>query len=160
MSTTDKSPSVSTVAGKFLTFQVADEEYGIEINAVREIIGTLPITPVPGSPPEMMGVVNLRGKVIPVVSMRVRFGMPPGEPHPQNVILVVDGRSGPIGLFADRVKEVAKFTEADTEPPPAYGLAVDTTMVAAIGKSQGRIRILLDIQRVLGATEAIIAAKI
>ena len=149
----------SCVAGKFLTFQVAEEEYGIEINAVREIIGTLPITPVPGSPPEMMGVVNLRGKVIPVVSMRARFGMPPGELHPQNVILVVDGRSGPIGLFADRVKEVAKFTEADTEPPPAYGLAVDTTMVKAIGKSQGRIRILLDIQRVLGSTEAVIAAK-
>ena len=146
---TTASPGVS---GKYLTFQVADEEYGIEINAVREIIGTLPITPVPGSPPEMMGVVNLRGKVIPVVSMRARFGIPPGEPHPQNVILVIDGRSGPIGLFADRVKEVAAFTEADTEPPPAYGLAVDTTMVAAIGKSQGRIRILLDIQRVLGST--------
>jgi purine-binding chemotaxis protein CheW len=157
MSTPDK-PNAG-VSGKFLTFQVADEEYGIGINSVREIIGTLPITPVPGSPPEMMGVVNLRGKVIPVVSMRVRFGMPPGELHPQNVILVVDGRSGPIGLYADRVKEVANFTEADTEPPPSYGLAVDTTMVAAIGKSQGRIRILLDIQRVLGSTEAVIAAK-
>jgi purine-binding chemotaxis protein CheW len=154
-------PSTTTagIAGKFLTFQVADEEYGIEINAVREIIGTLPITPVPGSPAEMMGVVNLRGKVIPVVSMRVRFGMPPGEPHPENVILVVDGRTGPIGLFADRVKEVANFAAADTEPPPAYGLAVDTTMVAAIGKSQGKIRILLDIQRVLGATESALAVK-
>jgi purine-binding chemotaxis protein CheW len=152
-------PTAGRVAGKFLTFQVADEEYGIEINAVREIIGTLPITPVPGAPPEMMGVVNLRGKVIPVVSMRVRFGMPPGEAHPHNVILVVDGRSGPIGLFADRVREVANFSAADTEPPPAYGLAVDTTMVSAIGKSQGKIRILLDIQRVLGATEAAVAAK-
>lgn len=152
-------PKAKAVSGKFLTFQVADEEYGIEINAVREIIGTLPITPVPGSPSEMMGVVNLRGKVIPVVSMRVRFGMPPGEQHPHNVILVVDGRSGPIGLFADRVKEVANFAEGDTEPPPAYGLSVDTTMVAAIGKSQGRIRILLDIQRVLGATEQALAAN-
>ena len=80
MSTPAPEAANSCVAGKFLTFQVAEEEYGIEINAVREIIGTLPITPVPGSPPEMMGVVNLRGKVIPVVSMRVRFGMPPGEP--------------------------------------------------------------------------------
>ena len=147
------------LAGTFLTFQIANEEYGIAINSVREIIGTLPITPVPGSPPEMMGVVNLRGKVIPVVSMRARFGMAAGEPHPENVILVVDGRSGPIGLFADRVREVAKFAPSDTEPPPAYGLAVDTTMVAAIGKSQGRIRILLDIQRVLGATESALAAK-
>ncbi len=153
------SKTTAGVAGKFLTFQVADEEYGIEINAVREIIGTLPITPVPGAPPEMLGVLNLRGKVIPVISMRARFGRPPGEAHAQNVILVVDGRSGPIGLFADRVLEVAKFNETDTEPPPAYGLAVDTTMVAAIGKSQGKIRILLDIQRVLGSTEAAIAAK-
>ena len=150
-------PTTTGVAGKFLTFQVADEEYGIEINAVREIIGTLPITPVPGSPSEMMGVVNLRGKVIPVVSMRVRFGLPPGEPHPENVILVVDGRTGPIGLFADRVREVANFAATDTEPPPSYGLSVDTTMVAAIGKSQGKIRILLDIQRVLGATESALA---
>lgn len=158
MSAPSSTPNAS-VAGKYLTFQVADEEYGIEINAVREIIGSLPITPVPGSPPEMMGVLNLRGKVIPVISMRTRFGRPPGEPHSQNVILVVDGRSGPIGLFTDRVLEVAKFTEADTEPPPSYGLSVDTTMVAAIGKSQGKIRILLDIQRVLGATESAIAAK-
>ena len=66
MSAPSSTPNAS-VAGKYLTFQVADEEYGIEINAVREIIGSLPITPVPGSPPEMMGVVNLRGKVIPVV---------------------------------------------------------------------------------------------
>ena len=152
---TTASPGVS---GKYLTFQVADEEYGIEINAVREIIGTLPITPVPGSPPEMMGVVNLRGKVIPVISMRVRFGMMPGEPHPQNVILVVDGRSGPIGLFADRVKEVANFTEADTVPPPTYGLVVETTMVKSIGNAHGKIRILLDIQRVLGATDVTLAA--
>ncbi len=157
MSTPEKTSA--GVSGKFLTFQVAEEEYGIEINAVREIIGTLPITPVPGSPGEMLGVVNLRGKVIPVVSMRVRFGMQPGEPHAENVILVVDGRSGPIGLFADRVKEVANFTEADTEPPPSYGLSVDTTMVKAIGKSQGRIRILLDIQRVLGSTESALASQ-
>jgi purine-binding chemotaxis protein CheW len=146
------------LSGTFLTFQIANEEYGIAINAVREIIGALPITPMPGSPPEMLGVVNLRGKVIPVVSMRARFGLPAGAAHPENVILVVDGRSGPIGLFADRVREVSRFAPADTEPPPAYGLAVDTTMVMAIGKSQGRIRILLDIQRVLGATESALAA--
>jgi len=159
MSTQPSGANAAGLSGTFLTFQIANEEYGIAINAVREIIGTLPITPVPGSPPEMMGVVNLRGKVIPVVSIRARFGMAEGEPHAENVILVVDGRSGPIGLFADRVREVAKFTPADTEPPPAYGLAVDTTMVAAIGKSQGKIRILLDIQRVLGATESALANR-
>jgi purine-binding chemotaxis protein CheW len=140
----------SHVAGTFLTFQVGSEEYGIEIFKVREIIGMLPITPVPGSPPEMVGIINLRGKVIPVVSVRTRFGMPAAEPHPHNVIIVVENRQGEIGLAVDRVAEVARFTEAETEPPPAYGLAVDTTCVSAIGKSQGRIRILLDIGRVLG----------
>jgi purine-binding chemotaxis protein CheW len=151
--------TTTAVTGTYLTFQVADEEYGIVISSVREIIGVLPITPVPGSTGEMVGVINLRGKVIPVVSMRARFGLPPTEPHPHNVIIVVEGRSGLIGLSVDRVREVARFNEGETEPPPAYGLDIDTTFVAAIGKSQGRIRVLLDIQRVLGAADAALAAQ-
>lgn len=150
MATTTAAPISGRVTGTYLTFQVGKEEYGIEIFKVREIIGMLPITPVPGSPPEMIGVINLRGKVIPVISVRTRFGMPPTDPHPHNVIIVVENRQGEIGLAVDRVAEVARFTEAETEAPPPYGLAVDTTCVAAIGKSQGRIRILLDIARVLG----------
>ncbi|MCS6970645.1 MAG: chemotaxis protein CheW [Planctomycetota bacterium] len=141
--------TATSITGKFLTFQVGNEEYGIAIQAVREIIAVLPITPVPGAPAHMMGVINLRGKVIPVLSMRARFGLPPAEPHPHQVIIVVDGQSGPVGLYADRVREVATFQEGDTEPPPSYGLQIDTSLVAALGKSQGRIRILLDIQRVL-----------
>lgn len=144
--------TAANVSGTYLTFQVAAEEYGIEILKVREIIGMLPITPVPGSPQVMQGVVNLRGKVIPVLSMRNRFNLPPGEPHPHNVVIVVDGGDGTqIGLAVDRVREVAKFTEADTEPPPSYGLNIDSGMVAALGKSQNRIRILLDLGKVLAA---------
>lgn len=144
--------TAANVSGTYLTFQVAAEEYGIEILKVREIIGMLPITPVPGSPAVMQGVVNLRGKVIPVLSMRNRFSLPPGEPHPHNVVIVVDGGdSTQIGLAVDRVREVAKFTEADTEPPPSYGLNIDSGMVAALGKSQNRIRILLDLGKVLAA---------
>ena len=143
------------VAGVFLTFVVAAEEYGLEIARVREIIGMLPITPVPGSPSEMIGVINLRGKVIPVLSMRSRFGLPPADPHPHNVIIVVEHQQAEIGLAVDRVAEVARFTEAETEPPPAYGLAVDTTCVLAIGTTNNRIRILLDIARVLGRSVAV-----
>jgi len=110
----------------------------------------LPITPVPGSPAVMQGVVNLRGKVIPVLSMRNRFNLQPGEPHEHNVIIVVDaGDGGQIGLAVDRVREVANFTAADTEPPPTYGMSIDASMVAALGKSQNRIRILLDLAKVL-----------
>jgi purine-binding chemotaxis protein CheW len=149
---TQAASGTGSVAGTYLTFQVANEEYGIEILKVREIIGMLPITPVPGSPPVMQGVVNLRGKVIPVLSMRNRFSLPPGEPHEHNVIIVVDdGKGGQIGLAVDRVREVANFTAADTEPPPAYGMSIDASMVAALGKSQNRIRILLDLAKVLVA---------
>jgi len=81
MSATLTATPTGIVAGTYLTFQVANEEYGIEILKVREIIGMLPITPMPGSPAVMHGVVNLRGKVIPVLSMRNRFGLPAGEPH-------------------------------------------------------------------------------
>jgi purine-binding chemotaxis protein CheW len=150
MTSSTVTPTAGLVAGTYLTFQVGAEEYGIEIFKVREIIGLLPITRVPGSPPEMMGVINLRGKVIPVISIRARFGMAVADEHPHNVIIVVENRQGEIGLAVDRVAEVARFTEAETEAPPAYGLAVDTTCVSAIGKSQGKIRILLDISRVLG----------
>jgi purine-binding chemotaxis protein CheW len=143
---------LADVAGTYLTFQLAQEEFGVEILKVREIIGMLPITPVPGSPSKMMGVINLRGKVIPVISIRSRFGMPAAEPHPHNVIIVVENGRGEIGLAVDRVAEVARFTEQDTAAVPAYGLSVDTTCVSAIGKSQGRIRILLNIARVLGET--------
>jgi len=159
MSSSTAAPTTAgRVTGTYLTFQVGQEEYGIEIFKVREIIGMLPITPVPGSPPEMIGVINLRGKVIPVISIRTRFGMAPVEAHPHNVIIVVENARGEIGLAVDRVAEVARFTEAETEAPPAYGLAIDTTCVAAIGKSQGRIRILLDIARVLGDTSASLSA--
>jgi len=157
-SSTAAPTTAGRVTGTYLTFQVGQEEYGIEIFKVREIIGMLPITPVPGSPPEMIGVINLRGKVIPVISIRTRFGMAPVEAHPHNVIIVVENARGEIGLAVDRVAEVARFTEAETEAPPAYGLAIDTTCVAAIGKSQGRIRILLDIARVLGDTSASLSA--
>ncbi len=142
--------TAKVVAGTYLTFQVGNEEYGVEILSVREIIGMLPITPMPGSPGVMLGVINLRGKVISVISMRARFSMPATEAHPHNVILVVEGGpKGLIGLAVDRVKEVAAFSASDTEPPPSYGLNIDASMVQALGKNQGRIRILLNLPKVL-----------
>jgi purine-binding chemotaxis protein CheW len=140
-----------SAAGNYLTFLLGEEEYGIPITAVREIIGMLPITPVPSSPPEMDGVINLRGKVIPVMSARRRFGLPPTEPHPHNVILVVEGGpDGVLGLSVDQVKEVVAFAAADVEPPPANQHSAGG-IVLAIGKSQGRIRILLDVGKLLAA---------
>ena len=137
-----------SAAGNYLTFLLGEEEYGIPITAVREIIGMLPITPVPSSPAELDGVINLRGKVIPVMSARRRFSLPPTDPHPHNVILVVEGGpDGVLGLAVDQVKEVVPFGPGDVEPPPAQQQAAGGGVIMAIGKSQGRIRILLDVGR-------------
>lgn len=148
--TTTAPASATGVSGTYLTFELGGEEYGVEILKVREIIGMLPITAVPGSPQVMLGVINLRGKVIPVISMRRRFGLGAADAHPHNVIIVVEGGpQGLIGLAVDRVKEVATFNASDTEAPPAYGLNIDTNFISALGKTQGHIRILLDIAKVL-----------
>jgi purine-binding chemotaxis protein CheW len=133
----------------YLTFQVGNEEYGVEILKVREIIGMLPMTPVPGSPGAVLGVINLRGKVIPVLSMRQRFGLPPVASTPLNVIIIVEADGLPTGLAVDLVREVATIDDAHTEPPPTYGLEAHSGFVKALGKSQGRILILLDIARIL-----------
>lgn len=134
----------------YLVFNLGSEEYGLPILRVREIIGLLPTTPMPGSRRHLRGVVNLRGRVVPVLCMRSRFNLQPAEPHPHNVIIVVEGEDQlPIGLLVDRVKEVASVPSGDAEPPPSYGLTIDMRYIAAIAKGQGRLRILLDIDRVL-----------
>jgi purine-binding chemotaxis protein CheW len=139
--------------GTYLTFQIGDQEYGVEILKVREIIGMMPMTKVPGSPAVVTGVINLRGKVIPVISMRTRFGLPPIEATPQNVIIIVESDQLQAGLSVDLVREVAAIPDDETEPPPSYGLNVDTGYVKALAKSQGRIRILLDIAKILAVAE-------
>jgi purine-binding chemotaxis protein CheW len=142
--------AMDDIAGTYLTFQIDAEEYGVEILRVREIIGQLPITQVPGSAGEMLGVINLRGKVIPVVSLRRRFRLAEAEAHPHNVIIVVEaGPQGVIGLAVDAVREVAVFSAADCAPPPEYGIQGDPGLIRGLGKNQSRIRILLDIDRVL-----------
>ncbi len=137
---------IADIAGTYLTFQLAAEEYGVEILKVREIIGMLPITQVPGSPTSVLGVINLRGKVITVLSMRARFSLPPAEAHPHNVIIVVEGAGkNVIGLAVDRVKEVAVFNAAVCAPAPDYGMQANAEVVRGLGKSNGRVRILLDV---------------
>jgi len=131
-------------AGTYLTLLLGDEEYGVPITLVREIVGVQTVVPVPNRPPMVDGVINLRGVVIPVINLRRAFGLAPGMPDEQNVIIVVDGGgTDRIGLAADRVKEVVTFADGEVEPPPR--LAATGNLVAGIGKSQGRIRILLDL---------------
>ncbi len=143
------------LAGKYMAFQLADEVYGLEILKVREIIGVMDITRVPRAAGFVRGVINLRGKVIPVADLRLRFGMEPCQTTEQTVIIVVqwaiEGRSLTMGILVDRVLEVLSIDPGQIEPPPALGDAVgDTRFVRGVGKANGRVIFLLDIAAVLG----------
>lgn len=137
-----------SLAGKYLTFVLAGEEYAFEILSVHEIIGILAVTPVPHSHPAIRGVINLRGKVIPIVDLRVRFGMPASDVEETSiVVLQVEGLL--VGIAVDAVSEVRMIHEAEIEPPPAFGTDVDASCLLGVAKGDGKVRLLLDAGRVL-----------
>lgn len=143
--------------GKYLTFTLADEEYGIGILKVREIIGMMPVTSVPQTPDFVKGVINLRGKVIPVIDLRLRFGMEPSDYTERTCIIVVEiqGEAGNIliGSVVDTVSEVLNIKGEDIEDTPAFGAKLDTDYILGMAKMEGGVKILLDIDQVLNAEE-------
>ncbi|MBU0509413.1 chemotaxis protein CheW [bacterium] len=141
-------------AGKYLTFGLGKEEYGIEILKVREIIGMMSTTAVPNMPAYVKGVINLRGKVIPVVNIRLKFGMPEAEQTSETCIIVVDVQGQLIGLVVDRVSEVLDIRGEEIEDSPNVGITVDQAIVLGMAKIKGQVKILLDIDRVLSEMEA------
>jgi len=151
---------VASVAGKYLTFALAGEEYGLEILKVREIISLCTITPVPRTPQFVKGVINLRGKVIPVVDIRLKFEMDQAETTDESCIIVVQVSDIEMGILVDRVSEVLDIDGSDIEDPPSFGQNVKTDFILGMGKAQGRVTILLDISKVLTGDDlsAIIAA--
>lgn len=134
---------------KFLTFCLGDEEYGIEILKVREIIGMMPITPVPRTPEFIRGVINLRGKVIPVVDLRRKFGMPSVEQTEETCVIVVHADGVEMGTIVDKVSEVADIDSENIEDAPFFGDDVQTDYILGLGKSGGRVTLLLDIDKAL-----------
>lgn len=147
------------LAGKYMTFQLAREEYGLEILKVREIIGLMEITRVPRTREFIRGVINLRGKVIPVVDLRLKFGMPACAATDQTVIIVVqyavESRPLTMGILVDQVLEVLNIDGANIEPPPSLGTAaLDSEFILGVGKHEKRIVFLLDIAKVLSSDEA------
>lgn len=145
--------SPHAAAGKYLTFFLGAEEYGMEILAVHEIIGVLPITRVPRTPQFVRGVINLRGRVISILDLRLKFDLPAIEPGPTNCIIVVAAHAAHVGLLVDRVSEVADIGAQDIEPPPPLGAGVRTDYLLGIAKSAARVRLLLDITRVIDAAD-------
>jgi len=140
-------------AGKFLTFFLSGEEYGIEILKVHEIIGLLPITRVPQTQQYLKGVINLRGKVIPVVDLRLKFGMTAFAGTNETCIIVVHIRGVEVGVIVDRVSEVTYLGDNDIEPAPSFGAGFGTDFILGIGKAADRVIILLDIDRALPSSE-------
>ena len=139
--------------GKFLTFFLGGEEYGIEILSVQEIIGMMPITSVPGTPDYICGIINLRGKVIPVVDIRKKFGMDSKESDSETCIIVVNIQGVEAGAVVDRVSEVLHIADEDIAPPPSFGKGIEIDFIKGIGKSQSKVKILLDIDRIISSDQ-------
>jgi len=147
-----------SAANKYLTLVLAHEHYGVPILKVQEIIGLQEITPVPRMPHEVRGVLNLRGRVIPILDLRSRFGLERGEDTKRTCIVVVQvaGATGPVimGVVVDQVSEVQDIPPEQVEPAPALGASVDTAFIAGVGKVGKRVVMLLDIDKALGAVAA------
>ena len=143
--------------GKYLTFTLAEEEYGIGILKIKEIIGMMPITSVPQTPEFVKGVINLRGKVIPVIDLRLRFGMGEIDYTERTCIIVVeiDGQVGTvlIGIVVDSVSEVLNVKGDDIADTPTFGTKLNTEYILGMAKMEGGVKILLDIDQVLSSEE-------
>ena len=149
--------AVTEREGKYLTFTLAGEEYGIGILKIKEIIGMMPITSIPQTPDFVKGVINLRGKVIPVMDLRLRFGMEAIDYTERTCIIVVEieGSSGTmmIGIVVDAVSEVLNIKGDDIEDTPTFGTKLNTDYILGMAKMEGGVKILLDIDQVLSNEE-------
>ena len=141
------------MSGKYLIFRLGEETYGLEIMKVREIVSLVDITTVPRMPAFIRGVINLRGRVIPVMDLSTRFGMPDSARTAANCIIVVYVRDMEMGVIVDNVREVLYVPETDIEETPSFGVNVDTRFIMGIGKTGGTVTLLLNVDQVLSADE-------
>ncbi len=153
--TENAAKAADTRPGKYLTFRLGREEFGIRVMQVREIMGLLEITPVPHTPTHVKGVINLRGKVIPVVCLRSKFSLSPAEYTARTSIIVVqvDGGKMLAGVIVDAVSEVLNVAASDIEDAPDFGSGSETSYLLGMAKIKNSIKILLDIDQVVMASE-------
>ena len=156
--------SMSDLAGKYLTFKLDVEEFGLEILKVQEIIKMMDITRVPRTPAFVRGVINLRGKVIPVVDLRLKFGMEARAGTDKTCIIVVTVKKATgavvMGIIVDEVSEVLDVVGSSIEPPPEFGGAVDTSFILGMGKVGERVVTLMDVDRVLTGEDVAAVASV
>lgn len=139
------SQATTAKPGQYLTFQLTKELYGVPIEAIREINRVGEITPVPKSPPYVKGVMNLRGKIIPVVNLRISFGMPEEAYTRDTCIIVIDSEIGQVGMIVDTVREVCDLGQNQIEPAPNFGHEATGRFVRGMGKLDERVIILVDV---------------
>ena len=161
---TDNKSMKTKMTEKFLTFNLGGEQYGVEILKVREIIGIMDVTRVPRTPEFVRGVINLRGKVIPIIDLRNKFGMPMVQNTEQTCIIVVDlsfeNNSLLMGIIVDSVSEVLDIDVDDIEDTPIFGTAVNIDFIKGIARTKAGIKILLNIEEVLTTAEILTLPKI
>lgn len=153
--------SAVTETGQYLSFKLGDEVFALDIGKVREVLDFTTVTKVPQTPDFMLGVINLRGSVVPVVDMRLQFGMSKTETTVNTCIIIVeielDGETTILGALADSVQEVMELDAAQVEPPPRIGTRLKTTFIKGMGKREGQFIIILDIDKVFSADELAMA---
>jgi purine-binding chemotaxis protein CheW len=149
-------PEATVRPEKYLTFTLAGETYGVPVLAVREIIRLCPITAVAGMPPHVRGVINLRGRVIPLIDLRVRFGLPAAADHDRTCIIVAQvaaatGGTRPYAVVVDGVEEVASIAATDVTPPPDFGDTVDVRFITGMARRAAAVITLVDLDIVAAA---------
>jgi purine-binding chemotaxis protein CheW len=157
---TSTTREVASLAGKYLTFALAGEEYGLPVLKVREIIKILDITVVPQAPPHVKGVINLRGKVIPVVDLRLKFGFASQDYDERTCIIVIEvalqSSKVMMGVVVDAVSEVLTITSDEIEATPEFGEHVNTEFMRGVAKIKGRVKFLLDLDRIFGGVATLL----
>ena len=151
------------LAGKYLTFTLGQESYGVEVMKIREIIRLIDITPVPQVPEYIKGVINLRGKIIPVADLRIKFGLSAAAETERTCIVVVQikcasGITTSMGLIVDAVEEVLSIAQSEIEETPDFGKKLDTDYIMGMAKIKGAVKTLLDLDRVL-AIEVLVGSR-
>ncbi len=140
---------LTTDGNQFLTFNLGDELYGLDILRVQEIKGYTTVTKIPNTPSHIKGVLNLRGTIVPIIELRTKFGMPTIDYTAFTVIIVVVVRDKIIGLVVDAVSDVLNIDKKDIQPSPQFGASVDVSFLNGIGKSGDKLIALLDMDRLL-----------
>lgn len=145
---------------RYLTFFLGNEQYGIAIERIKEIIAMMKITSVPKIPPYMKGVINLRGSIIPIIDTRLRFAMDSREADMHTAIIIVEVEKVNIGFIVDRVEEVASIDRVNLSEPPKFGSQIDTDFISSVAQIEENVVMILDVLKLFEADEIINLAEL